>query len=229
VSFSAGLTARLRRFRRTVAPSATYVIITITLLVFLLQLVSGGRVTDALQYAGAYSIPASGAFEPWRMLTVSLVHSTAGFPLHVLFNMLALWLMGQQLEVAIGRWRFVALYAIATLGGSVAVLYLTSPFQAVVGASGAIFGLLGAYFVLARKYGGNTVGIVVLIGINLAFGFFASSISWQAHVGGLITGIAVSFALVQTPKRTQRPVQVALLIGIVVVLILLTAVRSAFL
>jgi membrane associated rhomboid family serine protease len=209
-----------------VAPSATYVIITITLLVFLLQLISGGRVTTALQYAGAYSIPDAGAFEPWRMLTVSLVHSTAGFPLHVLFNMLALWLMGQQLEAAIGKWRFVALYAISTLGGSVAVLYLTSPFQAVVGASGAIFGLLGAYFVLARKYGGNTVGIVVLIGINLAFGFFSSSISWQAHVGGLITGIAVSYALVQTPRRTQRSTQLLLLAAIVLILIAATALRS---
>ncbi|WP_233255606.1 rhomboid family intramembrane serine protease [Naasia lichenicola] len=224
-NYGTGLAAGLRRLRRSVAPSASYAIITITLLVFLLQLIPGLGVTNALQYAGAYSIPAFGSFEPWRMITVSLVHSTSS-PFHILFNMLFLWLMGRQVESLIGTGKFVALYLISTLGGSVAVLFLASPLQPVVGASGAIYGLLATFFVIARKSGGNTTGLVILIGINLVFSFVTASISWQAHVGGLITGGVVALILVQTPRRSQRNQQIALLAAVVGVLIVLTALRS---
>jgi membrane associated rhomboid family serine protease len=136
--------------------------------------------------------------------------------------------MGRQLETMIGKWRFLALYAISTLGGSVAVLYLASPFQPVVGASGAIYGLLATYFVIARRSGGNTTGIVVLIAINLVFSFVTASISWQAHLGGLFVGGAVAFVLFQTPRRTQRSTQVMLLGVIVLILIAATVLRSFF-
>jgi len=220
-----GLGAGLRRFRRSVAPSATYAIIAITLLVFLLQLIPFLGVTDGLQFAGAYVYAGSGAFEPWRLLTVSLVHSTSS-PFHILFNMVFLWLMGRQVESMLGPARFVALYLIATLGGSVAVLYLAPLGQPVVGASGAIYGLLATFFVIARKSGGNTTGLVILIGINLVFSFVTASISWQGHLGGLITGGLVAWVLVQTPRRTQRQRQFLLLGAIVAGLIALTALRS---
>lgn len=203
--------AAWRRLRTAVAPSVTYVLITITLLVFLAQLLPGSPVTDALLYAPAFSIPGSGfPFEPWRMLTVALVHST-GLLLHILFNMLALWMFGQQLESAVGAWRFLVIYVLSTLGGSIAVLYLGSPYQGVVGASGAIFGLLGAFFVVARKLGANTMGIVILIALNLGIGLFFRSISWQAHVGGLIAGALVALVIVQTRRRAQQRLQYLLL------------------
>lgn len=224
-SYGTGLGAGLRRLRRSVAPSATYAIIAITLLVFLLQLIPVLGVTDALQFAGAYVIPGFGPLEPWRMLTVSLVHSTTS-PFHILFNMLFLWLMGRQVESMLGPARFVALYLISTLGGSVAVLYLASPLQPVVGASGAIYGLLATFFVIARKSGGNTTGLVILIGINLVFSFVTASISWQGHLGGLFTGGLVAWVLVQTPGRSQRQRQIILLGAIVVGLIVLTALRA---
>jgi len=197
------------------APSVTYVLITVTLLVFLLQLLSPA-VTDALLYAPVYSRPETGfPFQPWRLITVAFVHSPSVI-LHIAFNMLALWMFGQQLESAVGKWRFLAIYLLSALGGSVAVLYLkwNDPAQAVVGASGAVFGLLGAFFIIARKLGANTAGLVILIGLNLGIGLFFRTISWQAHVGGLLAGALVALVLVQTRRRDQQKLQTGLLIGV---------------
>jgi membrane associated rhomboid family serine protease len=142
--------------------------------------------------------------------------------LHILFNMLALWMFGQQLEAAIGRVRFLVVYLLSALGGSVAVLYLLwfNPSQAVVGASGAVFGLLGAFFILARKAGANTTGLIILIVANLGIGLFFRTISWQAHIGGLLTGALVALILVQTRRRDQRNLQIGLLSGVAVGLVL---------
>jgi membrane associated rhomboid family serine protease len=216
VSFLGGSRGRTwRRLRSTVAPSVTYVLITVTLLVFLLQLLSPA-VTDALLYAPVYSRPETGfPFEPWRLITVAFVHSPSVI-LHIAFNMLALWMFGQQLESAVGKWRFLAIYLLSALGGSVAVLYLkwNDPAQAVVGASGAVFGLLGAFFIIARKLGANTAGLVILIALNLGIGLFFRTISWQAHVGGLLAGALVALVLVQTRRRDQQKLQTGLLIGV---------------
>ncbi len=206
--YGTGLGAGLRRLRRSVAPSATLRDHHDHLLVFLLQLIPGLGVTNGLEFAGAYVMPAFGSLEPWRMLTVSLVHSTSS-PFHILFNMLFLWLMGRQVESMLGTGRFVALYVISTLGGSVAVLYLASPLQPVVGASGAIYGLLAAFFVIARKSGGNTTGLVILIGINLVFSFVTASISWQGHLGGLITGGLVAGCWCRHPAAQAAAAQIA--------------------
>jgi membrane associated rhomboid family serine protease len=222
VSFLGGSRGRTwQRLRSSLAPSVTYVLITLNLLVFLLQLLSPA-VTDALLYAPVYSRPATGfPFEPWRMLTVAFVHSPTVI-LHILFNMLALWMFGQQLEAAIGKIRFLVVYLLSALGGSVAVLYLLwfNPSQAVVGASGAVFGLLGAFFILARKAGANTTGLVILIVANLGIGLFFRTISWQAHIGGLLTGALVALILVQTRRRDQRNLQIGLLSGVAVGLLL---------
>lgn len=224
MSFSRGRSgAAWRRFRSAVAPSVTYVLIMITLLVFLAQLIPGSPVTNALLFAPAYAEPATGyPYEPWRMLTVALVHSP-GVILHIAFNMIALWMFGQQIEVAMGRWRFLLTYVLSALGGSIAVLYLGATLQGVVGASGAIFGLLGAYFVIARKLGGNATGILVVIALNLGIGLFVRTISWQAHVGGLITGALVALIIVQTRKRTQQRLQVLLLAAFTALLLVVAA------
>jgi membrane associated rhomboid family serine protease len=213
-----GVNSTWRRFVSAVAPSATNVLISITLLVFLLQLLPfGDNVTNALLYAPAYSGFPGAPFEPWRLLTVALVHSPQQL-FHIFFNMLALWMFGQQLEGMLGKYRFLALYAISALGGSVAVLWLQG--GPVVGASGAIFGLLGAFFVLVRKLGGNTTGLLIVIGLNLAVGFFAGSISWQAHVGGLISGVLVGLIYTQTRHRRLRPLQIGLLSGLTLLLVI---------
>lgn len=202
------------------APVVTYSLIGITLAVYLLQLIPGLAVTDRLLYAGVYSIP--GNFEPWRMLTSVFVHST-GLIFHVLLNMYTLWIFGQLLEGLLGRWRFLSLYLISGLAGSVGVLWLGDPRTGVVGASGAIFGLLGAFLVIQRRLGGSATQLLILLGINLVIGFIPGfNIAWQAHLGGLVAGALVGFIFVETRKRDQRVLQIGLLVGLTLVLLLLS-------
>lgn len=202
------------------APVVTYSLIGITLAVFLLQLIPGLAITDRLLYAGVYSIP--GNLEPWRMITSVFVHST-GLIFHVLLNMYTLWIFGQLLEGLLGRWRFLALYLISGLGGSIGVLWLSDPRVGVVGASGAIFGLMGAFLVIQRRLGGQTTQLFVLLGINLVIGFIPGfNVAWQAHLGGLVVGALVGFIFVETRQRSRQALQVWLLVGVVVLLLLLS-------
>jgi membrane associated rhomboid family serine protease len=124
----------------------------------------------------------------------------------IMFNMWALVMVGPSLEQLLGRVRFLAVYLLSALGGSV-LYYYTVPHGLAAGASGAIFGLFGAWFVVARKLSLDVRGIVTIIAINLAFSlFFRSSIAWQAHVGGLIVGLATTAAFVYAPPSSSaRP------------------------
>ena len=211
---------RMRSASGRGAPVVTYSLIGITFAIFLLQLIPGLAVTDRLLYAGVYSAP--GNFEPWRMVTSVFVHST-GLLFHVLLNMYTLWIFGQLLEGLLGRGRFLALYLISGLAGSVGVLWLGDPLTGVVGASGAIFGLMGAFLVIQRRLGGNATQLFVLVGINLVIGFVPGfNISWQAHLGGLIGGALVGLIFVETRKRDQKGLQIGLLIALVGVLLLLS-------
>lgn len=164
--------------------------------------------------------------EPWRLLTVVLTH---GSFLHLALNMLSLWMIGRALEPLIGSGRFLALYLIATIGGNAAVsVYVMATLQAggtvgsVVGASGAIFGLMGAFVLIARRLGSDVKGMLVLLAVNLMYGFFVSGISWQAHVGGLIAGAIVGLIYYSFRKHSQRIVQILLLVALTIVLIALT-------
>jgi len=139
--------------------------------------------------------------------------------------MYSLWIVGPALETMLGRVRYLALFFIAGFGGSVGVLLLASPLQPVVGASGAIFGLFGAYFIIQRRLGGNARQMLVLIAINLVYGFIVPGIAWQGHVGGLIAGAAVAFVYLETPRINQRPLQVVLTAAVAVVLIVVTALK----
>lgn len=201
-------------------PVVTYSIMAVTVLVFLLQLVPGLGVTDRLLYAGIYSYPF--AFEPWRMLTSVFVHST-GFIFHVLLNMYTLWIFGQILERMLGRGRFLALYLLSGFAGSLGVMFLADPRVAVVGASGAIFGLMGAFLVIQRKLGGNATQLLILVGINLVIGFLPGlNVAWQAHVGGLVGGAVIGLIFMQTRQRSQKRLQVLLLGGFAVLLVALS-------
>ncbi|WP_291045355.1 rhomboid family intramembrane serine protease [Herbiconiux sp.] len=205
-----GRPAFLRNLTGSEAPVVTYAIIALCLVVFALQSlpVIGGTVTAALQFAPLYVMPIPGVpFEPWRMITAAFVH---GGIFHVLLNMYTLFIFGSALERGLGRWRYIALYLISGFGGSVAVLLLAAPNQAVVGASGAIFGLMGAFFVINRHLGGSSVQLLVLVVINLAYGFIVPGISWQAHVGGLVAGALVALVYVQTRRIRQKRMQIVL-------------------
>ncbi len=210
--------AILTAVRSTNTPLVTWAIIALCVVIYILQILPNSTVTQTLLYYPPFTYA-----EPWRMITALFVHSQNS-PFHILFNMYSLFVFGPILERQLGRLRFLALYLISGFGGSVAVL-LISPQSAVVGASGAIFGLLGAYFVIQRRLGGNNVQLVIVIGLNLVIGFVIPGIAWVAHVGGLIAGAAVALVYLRTRRAEQKALQAMLVAGVVIALIALTLLR----
>lgn len=202
------------------APVVTYALIGITAFVYVLQWIPGLGVTNALFFSPIFMTEVLP--EPWRALTSVFLHSTS-LIFHIVLNMYTLWIFGQLLEGLLGRVRFLALYLIAGFAGSVGVLWLGDPRMGVVGASGAIFGLMGAFLVIQRRLGGQTTQLFVLLGINLVIGFVPGfNIAWQAHLGGLVAGALVGLIYIETRKRSQLALQVGLLVGLVAVLAVLS-------
>lgn len=193
-------------------PKVTMTIMAICAVVFVAQMASPG-VTSAVAFA-----PYLGDTEPWRFLTSAFAHSPRQI-LHILFNMYALWIMGQYLEPMVGRARFAALYLISALGGSVMYLLLAFPASvdelragdygswetAAVGASGAVFGLFGAFLVLQRRLGRSAAMMYAMIGINAVLGFVIPGIAWQAHLGGLVVGAGCAAVMAYTGRRPDGP------------------------
>ena len=127
----------------------------------------------------------------WRLITAAFLHANV---IHIAFNMFALWVIGGPVEQYLGRARYLGLYLVAGLAGSAGAL-VQAPMAVTVGASGAIFGILGALLILEWQATGRLAGqAMTLIVINLAFSFTFSGISWGGHVGGLIAGILVTLA-----------------------------------
>jgi membrane associated rhomboid family serine protease len=173
---------------------------------------------------------APGAFgvadgEYYRLLTAAFLH--AGL-LHLMFNMFALATVGPMLESALGRVRFSALYVLSALAGSVLSFLLSSPLQFGVGASGAIFGLFGAYYVVVRRMGGETRSIVTLLVINLVITFTVPNIDWRAHLGGFVIGAFLAAAFAYAPRTGRRDaVQFGACALVAVVLVLVVVARVA--
>ncbi|WP_370380460.1 rhomboid family intramembrane serine protease [Catenulispora sp. GAS73] len=170
--------------------------------------------------------------EWYRMITSAFVHILPNQPplgpMHILFNMLSLWMFGVVVEQQIGKVRYIAAYLLSALGGSVFCYYLTAPYTQSIGASGAIFGLIGLYFVLSRKLhfdplGGRRQLVIAVLWLVLASRFT----SWQGHLGGLVTGAVIGLVYVYAPRARQVAVQAAGLVAILAVLIGATAVRTS--
>jgi len=166
--------------------------------------------------------------QPYRLLTAVFVHEDLS---HLLFNMAALFIMGPPVEEALGRARFLALFLVSGVGGFVCSFCFGPVLGASLGASGAIFGVFGAWFSLARARRADTAAIVLLIAFLLAYSFYDTSIDWRAHVGGLITGVALGAAFAWTAQRlggrSRWVVQVAAVAGLVAVFGVVVLVRSA--
>ena len=205
------------------APVATWSIIALCVVVFAIQYLTGGPQAGAATQALIYYPPLT-AFEPWRMITALFIHASF---IHVGLNMFSLYIFGPILERMLGRGRFIALYLLSGFGGSVAVL-LIAPQIGVLGASGALFGLFTAFFVIQRGLGGNGNSLLVLIAINLVIGFIPGfNIAWQAHVGGLVVGAVVALVFMKTRRTDHRTTQILLLVGLTVALVALTALGLA--
>jgi membrane associated rhomboid family serine protease len=162
-------------------------------------------------------IPAAVGDGQWyRLFTAAFLHFEI---FHIGFNMYALYIFGPPLEAALGRLRFIALYLLAGLGGSILSVALGPLGETAAGASGAIFGLFGALYIVARHRNLATNGIVITIAANLVFTFAVPNIDWRGHVGGLITGGAVALIIARAPKGPQRDrVQAAGVAAVCVVL-----------
>ncbi|MFI9840301.1 rhomboid family intramembrane serine protease [Nonomuraea sp. NPDC051941] len=200
-------------------PIVTYTILVLNVLVFGAQYLTGERVTAELEMFPA-RVAVLGEF--YRLITVAFVH---GSIFHILFNCWALYVVGPYLERAFGHVRYLAIYVISAIGGSVLSLWMDALNQPTVGASGAIFGLFGAVFVVGRKLNMDVRGIAALIAINLAITFIVPGISWTGHIGGLITGSVLAGALAYAPKNSKPLWQVLAIVGALAVLAVLVMVR----
>jgi membrane associated rhomboid family serine protease len=162
--------------------------------------------------------------EWWRLITSGFLHFGA---IHVLVNMLALWLLGRDLEVVLGRGRFLVVYLLALLGGSVAGLLFSPPDVPLVGASGAVFGLMGGLLVVMRRLRIPPGQVIGLIALNVALSLVITNISLVAHLGGLAVGAAATAAMVYAPPRNRTVVQVSAVVGLTLLLLAVVAATAA--
>lgn len=206
-------------FLRQSQAKVTLTLLAINAVLWVGQILPGSPLTGLLWFAPAYGIS-----EPWRFITAGFVHSPTS-PLHILLNAYSIFIFGNLLEPVLGKARFIALYLISVFGGTVAVMYLSPPLTPVVGASGAFFGLMAAYFVIQKQIGGSAQAIGLIV-MNLAFSFLIPGISWQGHVGGLLAGGAVASLYLNTRRQSQQSAQAFGLAGIVIVFILLAVYRA---
>ncbi|MET7616286.1 rhomboid family intramembrane serine protease [Streptomyces sp. NPDC005408] len=187
----------------------TKILLAINLAVFVAALASDRVVNDLAliaQWPPAPFIPVDGVAEGqwYRLFTSMFLHQQIW---HIAFNMLGLWWLGGPLEQALGRIRYLALYLLSGLAGSAFTYLIAAPDEASLGASGAIFGLLGATAVLMRRLNYDMRPVIALLALNLLFTFTWSGIAWEAHVGGLVAGTAIAFGLVHAPREHRTLVQ----------------------
>jgi membrane associated rhomboid family serine protease len=202
-------------------PLVTYSLIGVNVAIFLVQFAAG--VNAVAGDWGMWPVGVAVNGEWWRLVTAAFLH---GSFLHIAFNMYVLYALGPTLERILGHSRYLLLYLLAALGGGVAS-YVFSDIRTVsVGASGAIFGLMGALVVAGRRLRYDVTQVLILLGINVAIGFFSPGVDWRAHLGGLVTGAVVAAIMVFPPRRYRTVVQVVGLLGVFLVLVAFAAWRT---
>jgi membrane associated rhomboid family serine protease len=222
--------------RPVATATVTWTLVGVNVLLFLVELAKPSLATDwgMLGYAttnlgGPFQGVAAGQW--YRLITSAFLPPATGLGglgfLDILFNLWALVAVGPSLEQLLGRVRFLTVYLLSALGGAVAFFLIGPSNVLALGASGAIFGLFGAYFVVARKLHLDVRGIVTIIAINLAFSlFYRSTIAWQDHVGGLIVGALTTAAFAYAPRKHRTLIQAAAAVAILAVLVVLVIFRS---
>ncbi|MFF0201086.1 rhomboid family intramembrane serine protease [Streptomyces sp. NPDC005017] len=205
----------------------TKILIGINLAVFIAVQVSDellARLVLIGSWPPAPWMPTEGVAEGewYRLLTSAFTHQEFW---HIGFNLLNLWLLGSQVEATLGRARYLTLYLVSGLAGSTVAYLLESPTTATLGASGAVFGLFGAYGVLMRRQNYDLRPMVLLLAISMIFAFSpGSNVSWQAHLGGLVAGVVITYAMVHAPRERRALVQYGtcgLVLGVIVLATLL--------
>lgn len=217
------------------APTVTYVLIALNVLAYLGEAVRPSIVDrfDMLGTVPAGYLPEGVAHGEWyRLLTGAFLHlpptdGTFGI-LHIVMNMVSLWNIGRVVEMQLGRVRYLALYLLSALGGSVLVL-LIAPTTPTLGASGAIFGLGAAYYVMARRLGADMDAVNrFMAGLLLWLVISAWITSWQGHLGGLLAGGVVTLAYAYAPRDSRRTlVQVGACLALLALLVILAMAKVA--
>ncbi|WP_419994096.1 rhomboid family intramembrane serine protease [Streptomyces boninensis] len=233
--------------RQNFVPVVTYTLIGLNVLAYIAQAALGDEFTNRFDNFGrgwiasnggalyedqGYPIPGTDPAgiahgEWWRLITSAFLHQppTSGIgPLHLLMNMYMLWMLGRVVEQGLGRSRYLALYLISAIGGSV-LGYVISPYQPALGASGAIFGLIGAYYLMTRRLGRPDTQFLVigLIWLVISAGFT----SWEGHLGGLLAGGATAFVFAYTPQHHRKVLHIAGPAVVLVVLVVATVIKTA--
>jgi membrane associated rhomboid family serine protease len=209
----------------------TKVLLGLCVAVFVVQMTVGERFTERFEMLGLAWVPDLGGLEGvaegqwYRLLTAMFLH---GSYVHIAFNMLSLWWIGGPLEAALGRARYIALYLVSGLAGSALTYLLAAQNQPSLGASGAIFGLFGATAILMRRLNYDLRPVIALLVINLIFTFNpAFNIAWQAHIGGLVGGLIVGYAMVHAPRERRTLVQYGTCALVLVAVLVTVVVRTA--
>lgn len=209
----------------------TWCLIGLNILLYIIQLAHpnlandwemiGGAATQNGQLVGV----ATGQW--YRMITSAFLPGTGNLGiLDILFNMWALLIVGPALERVLGPVRYLAVYLISAIGGSVLYYFIVAPNQPALGASGAIFGLFGAWFVLSRRMGLDSRQVILLIVLNLGIGFAVPFIAWQAHVGGLVAGGLLTAAYAYAPRPNRTAIQILATAAMLVLLIAGVLIRN---
>lgn len=201
----------------------TYVIIGINVALFLAVQGSEDLLQRLWLYSGSGFPDGIIDGEPWRLFTAAFLHQQT---LHIALNMLILYLFGRPLEAQLGRARYIATYLICALGGSTASFLFNEPNVPSLGASGAVFGLLGTLLVLERQFGSNPTGVIVYLAILLLPGFVIANIDWRGHIGGLVTGAVLGAAYAYAPRANRTAIHVAVGVGVTLILVAAVQVRT---
>jgi membrane associated rhomboid family serine protease len=216
------------------SPVVTIALIAINIVVFLVVHATNGlngdigkrlvEIPSSAGYAPALQLEgvAQGAY--WQLITSTFTHYEI---LHIAMNMIGLWIFGSFLEFELGRWQFLALYLTTGLVGSVAVYLLADPSVVALGASGSVFGLFGAAFVVLVRQHRDITQLMVLLVLNLFISFTVPNIAWQAHIGGLFAGFAVGAALAYAPRDKRALACLGTIVALVVLSGLAVALRTA--
>lgn len=209
----------------------TKILLGINAAVFLAVLVLGDEFVAHLMLVGAFPPPEFGwepvmgvaAGEWYRLITSVFAHQEF---LHFASNMLLLWWLGGPLEAALGRVRYLALYLISGLVNGALTYVIAAPQQPSLGASGAVFGLMGATVVLMRRLNQDLRPVLVLVALNLVFTVLAPRIAWEAHVGGLVAGAITGYAMVHAPRGRRALIQWGTCGAVLVVVLVMIVVRT---
>ena len=179
--------------------SAVLTLITVICAFYLWELVDSGIIgTFAL-----YGIDLLKVTNEWyRLVTVALIHDNSStIPIHLAFNMIALHSLGTPIETVLGRAKFLIIFFISLIGGSLTSAMFLGYNGYSIGVSGAVFGLFGAWIVIGRKIGAEVKSTLVIVGLNFVLGFTIGGVDWRAHLGGLLTGAAVTKLIMESPSR----------------------------